>query len=290
MKTKAIIAALSSVLTLPLAATNPPLTGGSCSPNECPSCEPCEVGESSYSGGSLDWRVNLGLVKFGPRNSFVDSAREGALEGSVHRAMPRSLDAIIAHNFSTKPQHRSQMSLEFSVDKITSALADPTVLRYNHDAGGEVIELNGFVNQVLTDEALTSIEKLATADGWRLRVWHRSGFALNKTGNLYDIPASTALQTSLSRTQTTLRTMAALISQPSRTRARPRTPPPPASTKSSALISWSLKNSPELQPPETRSTRKSSPTPRVAPRYGTTPSSVNSGRSLWMPLALWAHL
>lgn len=193
MKTKAIITAAFSLLTVPLFATNPP-PGGSCSgEKKCESSDSSSTGSQSSSTKSLDWYLNTGLVKFGPRNNFLASSREGALEGSRHGAQPRTLDAIISTNYPSTPQYRLQMRLEFAVDKITAALADPAILGYNHDAGGEVIELNGFVNQVLTDDALTHVDKLASGDGFRIRVWHRSGFALNKTGNLYDIPTTTPL-------------------------------------------------------------------------------------------------
>ena len=188
----------SALLILPLLAmavssvraVNPPIYP------ICPGVGGCNPKDGDEKGNhpSWNWSINIGLVKYNPSGNFLDYGRVGAVEGSLSGALPRSLDAIMSFYNGGGVANRQQTTLDLSASMITAALADPASLTYHHEPNAEVIKLNGFVNQTLTDTALTHINKLSGDDGFRVRIWSRPSITLgSKSGGLYPVPAETPI-------------------------------------------------------------------------------------------------
>ena len=190
LATSLLLGALS-LTTLPLQATNPP-GGGTCpGGGGCDDSSPSQSGNSTTTTDGFKWTFNVGLAHYPDANSFLANARVGAGEGATQGTVPRSLDSILSFYSGGGLQKRHQLKLELNSSEISAFLADPANITYNHATDAKVIELNGFINQVLTDTALTHIEKLANGDGFNLRIWSKDSFVLgNKVNGLYPVPSN----------------------------------------------------------------------------------------------------
>lgn len=147
-----------------------------------------ETGKWVFHAKSFYFQYNAGWSRYSASNNYLDYARTGVSEGIRHGGDHlRRLDDIVDYYNRAGDKNRQQVRLELSGATISSDLRDPANLTINPNSSAEVMELNGFVNQVLTDDALTHIEKLT--DGFRLRSWNLSTFTLGiKTAGLYPIP------------------------------------------------------------------------------------------------------
>ena len=156
-------------------------------PSECEHCKEGKGGDTAATA-SFDWRMDVGLTRYTASNNYLDYARTGVAEGTRHGALPRNLNTVFNYFNGGGVSNRQQLRLELSSAVINADLRDPASLTCNLHSSAEVIEINGFINQVLTDDALTHVDKLT--DGFVIRMWSRSLITLgSKVNGLYPVPA-----------------------------------------------------------------------------------------------------
>ena len=160
-----------------LHATNPP-GGGSihCPSGGCSSSG--KAGQSSLSTKSVYWYANVGLTNHFKGNSFVGYFKAGAVAGTISNQGIRSYRSMLSTLYGNNNLGRTQVQLEIDVDKIEDSFYDPSTIMLHNDGEFVRIDDQGFINQVLTDDAFTHIDKLP--DGFRIRVWSLSQISLSK--------------------------------------------------------------------------------------------------------------
>lgn len=159
-------------------------------------CKHCDekTGDSETETKSFYWSLNAGLARYTASNNYLDYARTGVSEGVRHGGDHlRSLSEVFNYYNGGGEINRQQIRLELSGATISSDLRNPANLTYNPNSSAEIIELSGFVNQVLTVDALTHVDN--TTDGFRIRIWNRESFTLGaKNGSgLYPVPTETPI-------------------------------------------------------------------------------------------------
>ncbi|SHK31936.1 hypothetical protein SAMN02745181_3600, partial [Rubritalea squalenifaciens DSM 18772] len=188
---------LFSVSSHQLGATqvNPPYTDPS-----GPKCGPCcEGGENvptnpSGSGtNSLHWNVGIGVSRQDKDVDIQVLSRQPAVEGhsgGTKRTFEQTFDSLFHDDAIGRISHK----LELDVADLSGDVFDPAVLKIASSGHDERIELNGFINQVLTDNAFTHVDK--NTDGFRVRVWNRMDISLVKPSGetLYTVPTEDPLQ------------------------------------------------------------------------------------------------
>ncbi len=183
----AIIVAVLSLAAQPLLAiVNPPFgTGGSGNDNK--KCQGESKGGEEESYHSFDWSLDLGKVRFSTPKSYMTYARLGVAEGSRRGALPRSLDQVVKFYQGGGYMNRKMLKLDLSSPEINASLRNPESFTYDQSTSAEIIELDGFVNQIRTDDAITHVDKFP--GGFTIRMWNLEDFHLQaKENNLYPVP------------------------------------------------------------------------------------------------------
>ncbi|MFC4992846.1 RHS repeat domain-containing protein [Rubritalea tangerina] len=154
----------------------------------CPECE--EDGDSTSSPtklntGSLHWKLKVGMSNLRKDGSFHDMARFEVAAGS-RGSGDKSFSAMYRERFNDNAIGRTPVYLEIDAYNLQNDLSDPKHLEPHGTGDAEVIEKDGFVNQIVSDNAFTHVEKLS--NGFRVMVWNKSDITLVKSGALYVAP------------------------------------------------------------------------------------------------------
>lgn len=170
----------------------PPLPGG------CKEC--CEGGENDSTGStqggepsSLHWNLRVGVARQDKGTDFQTMSRVPAVDGQPGSGQ-YNFDKIFGDLYHDDAVGRVPVFLELEVADFSGDVFNPSSLRIQNDGHYEAIRKNGFINQIVTDNAFTHIDK--NTDGFRVRVWNKKDISLSKPSGeaLYTVPTQDTLQ------------------------------------------------------------------------------------------------
>ena len=136
-------------------------------------------GNSKQNSRSFDWFLDVGYSKFINSNNYRNYSRVGVSEGVVSGFLPRTLDSLLGSGGNTL--NRKSLRLRLSSPIIDASLKDPSSMTIKANSNAKIIEVDGYIKQVLTDDAFTHVDKFT--NGFKIRLWNRREITLGKKNN-----------------------------------------------------------------------------------------------------------